>query len=185
MCATTIGLAGPAGASTNIASAARDDAADSRADITEVIDTYSDGVAGVGVRVVSPEDPRTAYNWVNGFTFFVWTISTPAGAFDVVYHHFGSELSAEVTKDSGATTVCNATPDFDGTTYTAVFAASCIGHPSSFQVRAFANYDDALAGGGGGLDFAPSLTEFCLHRDGDDHEFGYGSDHQPGWWHGG
>jgi len=154
---TTLFAAGPAGAESGGGADAVGDSPSGVTDIRSVVDTYSDGLIGVGLTTVTPEDPRSALDWTSGSLAIIWTLHTPGGDFEVFYYDLHGSLQADVTPDGQPSTVlCDVSADFDSAIYEAFIPAACLGHPSTIAVQGYIN-DDTFSTH---YDFAPDPVNF-------------------------
>jgi hypothetical protein len=129
---------------------------DPRSTIVSTAATYSDGLAGVGLRTAENEDPATAADWQSGDLELIWTLHTSGADYDVflLASQGGPEIA--VTDSTAATIFCHGTPGYDPTSgYTAVFPASCIGHPAWFSVQGWIDYTPTSQ-----YDFSPTYNTF-------------------------
>lgn len=94
-------------------------------------------------RNASPTNPASDPNWINGITGLLWSVDLH-GDTDPEFHVFlvndGDRVRVEVT-DTDLNPRCAGAHTFDGTTYEATFATSCIGKPDKIWVDAFMAYD--------------------------------------------
>lgn len=114
-----------------------------KADITRFCGTYGDMIR-LAITPAEASNPNTDPNWVHGLTGTLSTIDLNGdgeGDYMVFYSQpESSGLVVDVT-DPDLNIVCQGTPGYDGTSFTASFPPSCIGSPTSLRVDSFLMYD--------------------------------------------
>jgi ribosomal protein L24E len=110
---------------------------EARADVTAASAEYRPGEIALTLNVAQPTDPRTDPNWKDGASFALWGIDTSgdqnADYLISLVNVQGVLISGVVGADDIETVKCFGSGTFDGTTYGAVIASSCLGNPASFN----------------------------------------------------
>jgi len=123
---TRAAVAAPSGCTQEAAG----DAADPRADVVGLCATYDGGTLALSLAPVQPTDPNADPAW-EGATEVRWELDlTGDAAADLVavYGRYSGTVQAGVL-DAAGNLRCTGTQGFDGATYTAQFAATCLGTP--------------------------------------------------------
>jgi hypothetical protein len=125
------------------------DASDPRADIVAASAAYNGNQITLSMTVAQPTDPLTDPSWKPApppglFTsalWAVWTTSTYPSNPDFLVG-IAATLGVLVAPviDTTSKLVCEASPSFDGTSYSVTFAATCIGSPAQFKWSAGMSY---------------------------------------------
>jgi hypothetical protein len=120
---------------------------EARADVTAASAEYRPGEIALTLNVAQPTNPRTDPNWKDGASTVLWGLDTNADQnadyLVSLLNVQGVLVSGVVGADKPDTALCFGSGTFDGTTYGAVIASSCVGNPASF-------------GWGGAMVYAPN-----------------------------
>jgi hypothetical protein len=120
---------------------------EARADVTAASADYRPGEIAFTLNVAQPTDPRTDPNWKDGASFALWGLDTSgdknADYLVSLVTVQGVLISGVVGASDPNTVLCFGSGSFDGTTYGAVIASSCVGNPAQFNW-------------GGGMVYAPN-----------------------------
>lgn len=110
-----------------------------KADIKTICGVGNANTISVSLQVVQPTNPSTDPNWmgVTGIIFGLDTNRDGTEDFEAYFTYSG----AEVRDTNSNSTQCDATKNYDGTTYSLSFPASCINSPTSFNINGFFAYD--------------------------------------------
>jgi ribosomal protein L24E len=109
---------------------------EARADVTAASVEYRPGEIAFTLNVAQPSDPRTDPNWDGGDSFALWVLDTnadqdPDFAVALVADH-GLLIPGVVKPSNMEEVLCLGSGTYDGVSYGAVIAPSCIGNPASF-----------------------------------------------------
>lgn len=115
-----------------------------KADLVQWCATYSGGNITLTHRNATPTSPTSDPNWINGITGLLFDIDVHGdsfGEYGVYYLNSGSGVVVEIERYSDGVILCSGTGTYDGSTYAAKFASSCIGNPARIWTDAFMVYD--------------------------------------------